>query len=512
MRVVIYTRFSSYKQTEQSTEGQIKECEAYANKMGYDVVKIYSDEAITGTTDQRPQFLQMISDSKKKEFDGVLVYQLDRFARKVIDSAVYEDKLNKNNVVLISVKEEFSQDASGGLLKGVIRVVNEYYSKELAQKVSRGMSINAEKFLYIGGFIPLGFVIDENKKYTIEKDTASIVKKAFDMYDNRDTILDVQDYINNELRIMNKIYTKGRRKGKLIQLSKGAVRNLLGNKMYIGTYSFKGTETPNIIPKIVDIVLFSRVQDKLDENKHSQGRFKTKTDYILTNKLFCGHCKDLMVGVSAMSRTNTKYEYYSCNKSRKKLCNKKNVQKDFIEDFVITEARNILTDENIEKIATSVVKLAEKEKDISTLKKLNKALKDNVKQKTNLFDSLRICDIDSVRKSIFEEINKVEAERTNIENQIQMEEAQNISLDVTDLKYFLMEMRSGDINDMRYRKMLVTMLINKIYLYDEYITIYFNTQNKEFKAKIPTIEEIENLVQTTDLPTIMESYELQYVI
>ena len=150
-------------------------------------------------------------------------------------------------------------------------------------------------------------------------------------------------------------------------------------------------------------------------------RLKTTNDYILTTKLFCGHCKDMMVGICGTSRTGKRHAYYSCNKSRKKLCNKKNVKKEDIEDIIVREARNILTDDNINKIAKTVVKLAEEERDTSTLKRLKNLLKQNEKQKANLFDSLKVCDIDSVRKSIFEEMVKVDAEHSDIESQIQVE-------------------------------------------------------------------------------------------
>lgn len=436
MNVVIYARYSSYKQTEQSIEGQIKECKAYAEKMNWNVTKIYSDEARTGTTDNRPNFLQMIEDSKKKEFNAVLVYQLDRFARKVIDSAVYEEKLRKNKVGLISVKEAFSEDASGGLLKGVIQAVNEYYSRELAQKVERGMKINASRFLYIGGYITLGFKIVD-KKYTIDEQTASITLNAYKMYDNDHTIEEVREYVNNQLKIID----KRNKKGELVQYSKGAIRNLLADKRCMGTYIYKDTETPNAIPQIVDANLFNRVQERLDKNKHSPSRLKTTNDYILTTKLFCGHCKDMMVGICGTSRTEKRYAYYSCNKARKKQCDKKNVKKEIIEDIIVKEARNILTDENINKIAKTVVKLVEKEKDTSTLKMLQNLLKQNEKQKANLFDSLKVCDIDSVRKSIFEEMVNIEKEHTDIETQIQIESSKKINLDETQVIYFLTQMK-----------------------------------------------------------------------
>ena len=95
-KVVIYARFSSHSQTEQSIEGQLRECYDYAKRNDYVVVNEYIDRAISGTTDNRPAFLQMIEDSKKKEFEYVLVYQLDRFARSRYDSANYKAKLKKN--------------------------------------------------------------------------------------------------------------------------------------------------------------------------------------------------------------------------------------------------------------------------------------------------------------------------------------------------------------------------------------------------------------------------------
>ena len=490
MNVVIYARYSSHKQTEQSIEGQLKVCREYADRNGYVVINEYIDEAVTGMSDNRPSFLQMIEDSNKKNFNAVIVYQLDRFARDRYVSARYKHKLRQNNVRVFSARENIAEDASGILMESVLEGMAEYYSRELGQKVERGMKINASKFLYIGGCITLGFKIVD-KKYTIDDETAPITLNAYKMYDNDHTILEIQEYVNNQLKLIDRRYTSGKKKGQLVQYSKGSIRNLLADKRCMGTYIYKGEETPNMIPKIVDVDLFNRVQERLEKNKHTPSRLKTTNDYILTTKLFCGHCKDMMVGVCGTSRTEKRYAYYSCNNSRKKLCNKKNVQKAYIENLIVEEARKILTDENIDKISKTVVELAEKEKDTTKLKTLNKLLQENERQKTNLFDSLKVCDIDSVRKSIFEEMVKVEEEHTRIENQIQIEEAQRINLDETKVKFFLKHIRSGDINNLKYRKMLVNVLINKIYLYDDKVIIFFNTQDKEYSIKVPTIEEAE---------------------
>ena len=108
MTAVIYARYSSDNQREESIEGQIRECTAYAEKNDITVVKHYIDRAISAKTDNRPQFQQMIKDSERKLFDMVLVWKLDRFARNRYDSARYKTQLKKNGVKLMSATEIIS--------------------------------------------------------------------------------------------------------------------------------------------------------------------------------------------------------------------------------------------------------------------------------------------------------------------------------------------------------------------------------------------------------------------
>lgn len=151
-----------------------------------------------------------------------------------------------------------------------------------------------------------------------------------------------------------------------------------------------------------------------------------------------------------------------------------------------------MTDENIEQIANTVYELAQKEiNDNTNLKRLEKRLKDNETQNKNLIDSLKMCNVDSVRQTIFDEIQKMDEERKEIEKELLLEGMQKIDITVQQIKFFLKEMRSGKIDDINYCKMLVNVLISKIYLYDDNITIIFNTQNKPYNEKIPLIEELE---------------------
>ena len=169
MNVVIYARFSSHSQTEQSIEGQLKECYAYAERMGYTVVGEYIDRAQSGKFDTRTDFQKMIADSEKHTFQGVLVYQLDRFARNRYDSAIYKAKLKKNGVRVLSARENITDDASGILIEGVLESMAEYYSAELAQKIHRGMLINAEKCLSNGSNPGLGFKVNKDRTFSVDE-------------------------------------------------------------------------------------------------------------------------------------------------------------------------------------------------------------------------------------------------------------------------------------------------------------------------------------------------------
>ena len=134
MTAVIYARYSSDNQREESIEGQIRECTAYAEKNGITIVKHYIDRAISAKTDNRPEFQQMIKDSDKTLFDIVLVWKLDRFARNRYDSARYKTQLKRNGVKLVSAAEVISAGPEGIILESVLEGYAEYYLADLSER------------------------------------------------------------------------------------------------------------------------------------------------------------------------------------------------------------------------------------------------------------------------------------------------------------------------------------------------------------------------------------------
>lgn len=122
-------------------------------------------------------------------------------------------------------------------------------------------------------------------------------------------------------------------------------------------------------------------------------------------------------------------------------------------------------------------------------------MKENEQQNKNLIDSLKMCNVDSIRQTLFDEIQKMEEEQKEIEKELLLEGMQKIDITIPEIKFFLKEMRKGKIDDINYRKTLINVLINKVYLYDDNITIIFNSQNKPYKEKIPLIEELEEIFE-----------------
>ena len=183
--------------------------------------------------------------------------------------------------------------------------------------------------------------------------------------------------------------------------------------------------------------------------------------------------------------------YYKCNNAKKKQCDKKAVQKDYIEDLVIAECRKQLTPANIDKIAHEVVALCEREKDNTNLKRIEKLMRENERKQRNLMSAVAECDIDSVRKSLYVEIARLTTELDTLKNEYAIEQAGAVSLTITEVKFFLTQLRKGRADDISYRKTLINVFVNAIYLYDDKLVIFFNSGDKPVTIDDELLSQIE---------------------
>jgi len=475
---VIYARFSSHSQNEQSIEGQLKACYDFAERQGYRILTEYIDRALSGTSDNRPEFQRMIDESSKHRFEVILVYQLDRFSRSRYDSAINKQKLKKNGVRIVSVRENISDDASGVLMEAVLEGMAEYYSAELSQKIRRGMNINAEKCLSTGSNPGLGFKVDSDRRFYVDEQAAAVVRRIFEMYAAGQTVAQIIDYLNRQ-QIRS---SRGR------VFKPNSLHDMLKNKRYTGTYIYKDIETPNGIPRIISDELFEKVQDIMNKNKKAPARARAKEEYLLTTKLFCGHCREMMTGISGTSKTGAIHNYYTCNGRKRKQCYKKNVQKNYIEDLVVNLARAQLTDENINAIAAAVATLCEREKDSPNMKRLTGLIRDNDKAINNLLNAL---EQGQAADLITQRLEQKRVEKEMLEDEVAREAVNFVDLTAPEIRFFLTQMRDGDINDETNRRLLITVLINAIYLYDDKYTVIFNAADKPVEITHSLIDEIE---------------------
>lgn len=183
MKAVAYCRYSSDNQREESIEAQVRAIEEYAEKNNIEIIRIYADEAKSATTDDRPQFLQMIKDSEMNIFQAVIVHKLDRFARNRYDNAFYKRLLKKNGIRLISVLEPLDDSPESIILESVLEGMAEYYSRNLAREVMKGLKENAFQAKFNGGIAPLGYDIKDGY-YVINEKEAEAVKLIFKMYND----------------------------------------------------------------------------------------------------------------------------------------------------------------------------------------------------------------------------------------------------------------------------------------------------------------------------------------
>ena len=461
MTAVIYARYSSDNQREESIEGQIRECTAYAEKNGITVIKHYIDRAFSAKTDNRPEFQQMIKDSGKKLFDVVLVWKFDRFARNRFDSANYKMILKKNGVHLISVMEPIAEGSQGILVETLLEGMAEYYSAELSEKVIRGQTENALKGKCTGGTGTIGYKIDEDKFYHLDPLTAPLVLEAFQRYDNGDKMVEIVSFLND----------KGVRNMLGGKMTHSSVNTMLKNRRYIGELSFRDIVVPDAIPVIVPKDLFDRVQKRLDKNKRAPACGKADEEYLLTTKLLCGKCGALMFGESGTSATGRTYYYYKCaNVKRRKGCNKKTVQKDWLEDLVVRETMKLIQDDAvIDKIVQLIMDVQNQEN--TTIPLLEKQLREVNKKLDNL---MKAIEDGLYTRTTKERLEALEIQKDELTVKIADEKLKKPSFNEDFIRFWLMKFRKFDISQKKQRKALIEIFVNAIFLYDDRMLITFN--------------------------------------
>ncbi len=495
-KAVIYARYSSDNQTEQSIEGQVRVCKEYAERNDLVIVKEYIDRAMTGTNDNRPALQQMLYDSKKKGFDFVLVYKFDRFARSRYDSAMNKAILKQNGVKLLSATEQISDNPEGIILEGMLESIAEYYSAELSQKVKRGLKESRIKGQFTGGPTPYGYVV-KDLKVSINEEQANIVRLMFNEYLSGKLIKDIVKLLQD--KGMKNSYGKA--------WTINSVSRVLRNPNYKGCVFADDTCYTNIFPQIIDSEIFDEVNEKLKASKRTSAHHKTDVNYILSGKLICGKCGALMTGDSGKGKLGKIYNYYKCfaKKKNKSICDKKSISQENIEAKVISMTKYFLQHTNLHSIAKVMCNVYNKdiEKD-KILESLNKELQENNKKLVNLLRALEngvFNDTTNARMKELESNNKELQEKISIRQLTIIK-----PLDENLVYDFLCSFKDIDENNTLAKQRMIDLFVNRVVLFDDgTMTIYYNaTGDKGTQLDIkdqPAIDkEIEYIEQKKNNP------------
>ena len=481
MNAVIYARYSSDRQREESIEGQLRECTDYAMKNNLTLLGTYVDRALSARTADRPDFQRMIADSAKGLFDVVLVWKLDRFSRDRYDSAHYKHVLKKNGVRVISIKENISDGPEGIILESMLEGYAEYYSAELAQKIRRGQHDNAMKCMNNGGNTPLGYYVDKaTGRLEIDPETAPYVQELFARYADGERLTVLQAEMEE----------RGLRSKRGNAYTVSVLSNLLKNRKYIGEYKYGDVITPDGIPAIIDKELFERVQIRMAANKKAPARAKAEEEYLLTTKLYCGDCGRLMAGESGKGCKGIVYHYYKCSGAKRRLgCKKKAIKKHWIEETVVKlTVSKVLTDEAIDRIADAILVMQEQGDTMTPV--LKQQLQQCEAEIRNVMKAIRQGIITETTKECLEDL---ETQRDSLKASILQLQLERRKFTKEEIVEWVSKYKYGNINDLDYRKEIIDTFVNSVFVYDDKLVLTYNYKDG---TETLTLQEIESVLSS----------------
>lgn len=473
---VIYARYSSHNQKDASIEQQVAECMQYAAGRGLHISDTYADRAITGKTDQRPRFQQMMRDAEKGMFQFVLAWKSNRMGRNMLQAMVNEARLNDLGIRVFYVEEDFDDTAAGRFALRSMMNVNQFYSENMAEDVRRGLMDNALQ-AKAAGPLPYGYKTGPDLRYEIDTPKDEIVREIYSRVAAGETMVSIAKDLN----------ARGIPTNSGGCWNKNSFHKIILNERYRGIYIWSDIRIEGAIPRIVSDDLYFRTQEALNMKKSIRGRHNPNGDYLLTGKLFCGHCKSAMIGVSGTSKTGDLHYYYTCQKKRTgHSCNKKNVRRDFIEQTV---ARAIvsycLRDDIIEIIADKTIEHNKRRLENSEAAILRSELESVQSSIKNLMKAIEAGIITETTRS---RLLELESQQAQLRSKIAAAEADIIPIERDDLIAGLMMFRDGNVQSKKFQAKLFDTFLRAVYLYDDHLKIVFTFTGSENSVTLPASE------------------------
>lgn len=465
---VIYPRFSSYGQNEMTIEGQIRICREYAESQGFNVVGIYPEKAKSGTNDSRPAFQKMIKDAASGQFQYIIVYMFDRFARNRHDSILYKEMLKRDyGIKVLSATQPISDDEGGEFYEMFLEWNDEKYSKRLSKRIKNGLDTCVANGTFTGSRVPFGYkLIDTDRKgkkgtihkVAIDEEQAEIVRYIFSEYAKGTDKKVIADALNAQGKRINGQPFKFR-----------SFEKWLTNAKYTGEYYFGERLCTNTYPAIIDKLTFAEVQKRLAENKHLAGANSAVEPYLLTGKLYCGHCGTAMVSDGGTSRNGKKHYYYACKSRKKGTCDKSREGKDDLEQRVTQQVYDFLSDKKkAEKAANDTIAYYEKRTGDDGLKSIETRIAQAQAQVEELTNAFIEAKSPLLRAGIEKKMSDYEIMLADLQKskaQILLERGRKVT--AKDILLFIADLLKGNPADKDYQRKIIDNLVFAVYIYDD---------------------------------------------
>lgn len=348
---VIYARFSSDKQTEDSIEAQVRACREYAAGHGLNVLDVYADEAVSGKgakTSSRLKYQKLLRDTGKGLFDTVLIHKYDRIARNLGEHVNLEKRLTEKGVKLIAVAQDFGTTNEAKIMRALMWSLSEYYIDNLAAETKKGLKETALKGLHTGGVPPFGYDV-ESQRYVVNELEAAYVRRIFQAAQERKGFTEI-------IREMEERGIRGKR-GKPIRYTQ--IYEILRNEKYTGVFAYSPDEEKdralrrskpnairieNALPTIIDKAQFMEVQKIMDGRKQT-GK---KAGYLCSGLVYC-QCGAKMHAMKSERKGHT-YHYFVCSKK----CGAPAVRMEDVDKSAREYLCELLSDKNQQRIADSL--------------------------------------------------------------------------------------------------------------------------------------------------------------
>ena len=383
MNAVIYARYSSDRQTEDSIAAQVRACREYAAAKGLNVIEVYADEAISGKgskTANRAQYQKMLRDCDKGRFGVILIHKYDRIARNLGEHVNLEQKLKSKGIELIAVAQNFGNSNEAKIMRTLMWSLSEYYLDNLSGETKKGHRETALKGLHNGGVAPFGYDV-VNQHYVINELEAEYVRRIYDAALNREGFTDI-------IREMAERGITGKR-GSPIKYTQ--IYEMLRNEKYTGVYTYSTTEEEkradrrskpnairieNALPVIISKAQFEEVQQIMNERKQT-GRH---ANYMCSGLVYCS-CGAKMHAMKSQKKGHV-YYYYCCSAK----CGAPVARMEDVDNGAIRYLHELLSDKSQQRIADAM--RAYKDGEATRVKDFKDIIQRRIREKQRQYDAL----------------------------------------------------------------------------------------------------------------------------